>query len=156
MSIDQFRARFEAEGGDPEVVIALLIEAIVTLETDESLGTEMVETVISKRLDAREYIRRLRANKNIARSYAGGTYQNDYNDFQATAPDVALDREYSSAGQGIGFPSEGRAKFFVVCGGADRPRPIMLAKNNSGLWKVTEFSSLTVGVRQPASVAGDF
>ena len=156
MSIERFRERFESQGSDPEAVVALLVEAMVTLEVDEKLGAEMMTMVISRRLDAGEYIRRLLANTNIARSYAGGTYQNDYDDFDMGALRVELDAEYSSVGQGVGIPSEGRAKFFVKSGGADRPRPVLLAKNNSGKWKVTEFSSLTVGVRQPATVAGDF
>ena len=54
------------------------------------------------------------------------------------------------------MPQQGQAKLFVACGGADTPRPIQLARNNAGQWKVVNFSSLTVGVKPRPSVADDF
>ena len=40
-------------------------------------------------------------------------------------------------------------KIFVWCTGADSPRPITLKKNDKGLWKALEWSSLQVGPRPP-------
>jgi hypothetical protein len=48
-----------------------------------------------------------------------------------------------------GDPASGRCKVFVVSSGADSPRPVTLAVNDSGIWKAIEWSSLLVGVRSP-------
>lgn len=45
--------------------------------------------------------------------------------------------------------SNGDVKVFVKCSGAASPRPISLRKNDKGIWKVVEFSSLFVGVAKP-------
>lgn len=154
MDISAFEARFAAEGADPAAVVALLAEAMFALESDEQTGTAMMKVVLSKRLNPREEIRRLRANPDIARSYLGGTPEGEYQD--AAVDKFRLDGEYSARAQGVDYPEPGQAKLFVACGGADRPRPIQLARNNAGLWKVVNFSSLTVGVKPRPSVAGDF
>ncbi len=163
-----FKTRFEAEGKDPAAVTRLLVEGMLMLEQDAELGSQMMALVYSKknlelapdapagvrfrRTD--DSVRRLLANVNIARSYCGGTDQNGYGEFAPSR--IELDTGYSAARQGIDYPAPGQAKFFVKCGGADTPRPVTLARNNAGYWKVTNFSSLTVGVKQPAAEAGDF
>jgi hypothetical protein len=53
----------------------------------------------------------------------------------------------------LGNPDPNRVKLFIESTGADSARPITLAKEvegQSSLWKVTEASSLFVGVRPPA------
>jgi hypothetical protein len=47
------------------------------------------------------------------------------------------------------------AKRFVHSSGADSPRPLTLRKNNRGLYKVTSWSSLQVGVRPPVETVDD-
>ncbi|MGE0433024.1 MAG: hypothetical protein AB7K09_12445 [Planctomycetota bacterium] len=47
------------------------------------------------------------------------------------------------------------AKIFVFSTGADTPRPVSMKKNSAGLWKVTEWSSLVVAVRKPATTTTD-
>lgn len=44
--------------------------------------------------------------------------------------------------------TDGSMRIFIKCNGADSPRPITLKKNNRGIWKVTNYSSLFVGVRK--------
>lgn len=46
--------------------------------------------------------------------------------------------------------TDGQIKVFIKCSGADSPRPVTLRKNNRGIWKVTSYSSLFVGVRKAA------
>jgi hypothetical protein len=41
-------------------------------------------------------------------------------------------------------------KVFVECSGADSSRPVTLKKNDKGIWKASECSSLFVGIRKPA------
>ena len=47
------------------------------------------------------------------------------------------------------------AKIFVFSTGADTPRPLTMKKNDAGLWKIAEWSSLIVGVRKPVTADGD-
>jgi hypothetical protein len=51
--------------------------------------------------------------------------------------------------------SDDEVKIFVACSGADSPRPIRLKRNNRGVWKVAEFSSLVVGIRPPEEEEDD-
>lgn len=59
------------------------------------------------------------------------------------------------SGKYSGDPATGKTKVFVQCSGADSRRPISVAKNDKGIWKVTEFSSVVVGVKKPASTTSD-
>jgi len=43
----------------------------------------------------------------------------------------------------------GQYKVSVTCSGAELPRPVTLKKNDKGLWKASEWSSLLVGVIPP-------
>lgn len=163
-----FKTRFDEQGQDAEAVVKLFVEGMLMLEQDPGLGSQMMALLSSKKnLDidpdapsglrfrrTDDSIRRLRANINIARSYAGGDYQAGYGGFSVDK--ITLDKSYSAARQGIDYPTAGQAKLFVKSGGADTPRPITLARNNAGYWKVINFSSLTVGVRAPAADDGDF
>jgi hypothetical protein len=54
-----------------------------------------------------------------------------------------------------GTASEGRVKVFVMCSGAASPRPVTLARNDRGLWKAVEWSSLTMGVVPPVESLAD-
>ena len=167
---NDFKARFEAQGSDPEATVRLLVEGMVTLEQDEALGAQLMALVISKKnlqpdpdaLSGQRFrpadgtLSRLLADPNISRALAGGTHQQGYQDFDPAALRVELDRGYSSGAQGVDYPRPGEAKLFLRCGGADTPRPVTLAKNSSGTWKVVNLSSLTSGVRRPAAEVGDF
>jgi hypothetical protein len=46
-----------------------------------------------------------------------------------------------------------QAKLFVRCTGADSMRPMTLKKNDKGIWKAHEYSSLQVGVKAPPPAA---
>lgn len=47
--------------------------------------------------------------------------------------------------------SADKAKMFVYSTGADTPRPVALTRNDKGLWKGVEWSSLEVGIRASAT-----
>lgn len=56
---------------------------------------------------------------------------------------------------------DGNMKVFVVTSGADTARPVTLKKNDAGVWKGFEYSSLFVAVKQPVAKSrgaadGDF
>ncbi len=163
-----FQARYDQHAADPAEVVRLFVEALLAIETAPDLAPQMMCTVIARNLltatpgtatgyalpRADQTIARLSASPAIARALAGGTPDAAYAD--ADLSRFALDRSYSARAQGVDYPAPGKAKLFVACGGADTPRPITLARNNAGQWKVTEWSSLTVGVKRPAAAAGDF
>ncbi len=48
--------------------------------------------------------------------------------------------------------SNGAMRIFIKCNGAASARPITLKQNDKGIWKVSEFSSLFVGVAQPKAI----
>lgn len=79
----------------------------------------------------------------IPRSYfAGATPQNGYN----------VDAPYTlnfQTNRYSGDPAGGKVKVFVACGGADSPRPITVIRNQNGIWKAKEWSSVLVGIRAP-------
>ncbi|MBN2571263.1 MAG: hypothetical protein JXA68_03985 [Ignavibacteriales bacterium] len=45
--------------------------------------------------------------------------------------------------------SETEIKLFIECSGADSPRPIIMKKNDKGIWKTSNYSSLFVGIKTP-------
>ena len=159
----EFKNRAADRTTDPEAVVGLFLEALVTLERDETLGTQKMALLLApgqlspdpsalsgQRISrmGMESVRRLLRNANIARSYVGGSYQRGYADFSPDDLRVTLDR--SNPRSGLDYPSPGRAKYFVFSGGADSARPITLTRTDDGAWKVHEYSSLTTGVRKPA------
>ncbi|KAL6068304.1 hypothetical protein QOT17_008333 [Balamuthia mandrillaris] len=170
MSFEDYKTRFESEATNPEAVVKLLVEGMLLLETDKTLG-EQVVCLVSAKTNLQEdssspsgfkwrrtddSLNRLLRDKNIARSYAGGVWTSGYDSSSVDPSHIVLDKGYSASRQGINYPQQGKAKFFVKSGGADTPRPVTLACNASGQWKVMEFSSLTVGVRKPQAEALDF
>ena len=54
-----------------------------------------------------------------------------------------------------GSMADEKFKVFIKCSGADSPRPITLEKNNKGLWKAKEWSSIIVGIRKPVKIIND-
>ncbi len=85
----------------------------------------------------------LSKNNKIPNSYIdGASPENNYS--------VSLPFVYTFSRQKYsGDESEGVIKIFVKCYGADIDRPIQLRRNNRGLWKVTNWSSVIVGIKKP-------
>jgi hypothetical protein len=75
----------------------------------------------------------------------GSTPENNYS--------VPMDNiEFSfSSNKYSGDPAEGLTKIYVYCSGAATPRPSTMKRNEKGIWKVKEYSSLYVGIQGPAS-----
>ena len=46
-----------------------------------------------------------------------------------------------------GHRNENDCKIFIQSGGKDMPSPVSLRRNNQGIWKLFEFSSLYTGVK---------
>jgi len=90
----------------------------------------------------------------IWRSYVkGATPENGY-----SVPDVKSFEvdTYFQPGQAP-TPTSTRIGLFVRSSGADTARPVLLQKDDRGQWRLTDYSSLCVGVRPPKDPkAGDF
>jgi hypothetical protein len=85
----------------------------------------------------------------VARSYVQGTSpENGY-----TIPAGPLKFKIREQANSVIDPNN--IKLFVFCTGADSPRPMALKKNDKGLWKAYEWSSLQVGPRAPVSTQKD-
>lgn len=50
---------------------------------------------------------------------------------------------------------DGSMRVFIKSSGADSPRPVTLKKNNRGIWKVSNYSSLFMGMRSPKADIDD-
>ncbi|MCE5219180.1 hypothetical protein LLH03_19365 [bacterium] len=90
----------------------------------------------------------------IWRSYVkGATPENGYN-----VPDVQnFEIETYYQPNEAPTPTSTLIRMFVRSSGADTARPLKLSKDSRGQWRVSEYSSLCVGVRPPADPnAGDF
>lgn len=102
------------------------------------------------RPELRRIDERVGARPHVARSYVQGTRPEE----GYRLPDGPLIFEISADPRG-GDINTGRAKVFLASTGADLPRPVTLQRNNRGLWKAKEWSSLTLGVRPPVEALDD-
>ncbi|WP_051296376.1 DUF6935 domain-containing protein [Eisenibacter elegans] len=87
--------------------------------------------------------RQLEQHPHLPNSYFKGS--SPQNGYQVKTP---LDIECSSNPYS-GDMAQGNFKVFVRSSGADSPRPLQMKRNDKGIWKVAEWSSVLVGIRQP-------
>ncbi len=70
---------------------------------------------------------------------------------KGTSPDkqyaASLPYVFSIAQNKYSVQSDGSIKVYVDCTGASYPRPIRMTKNDKGLWKASEFSSMFLDVQ---------
>ncbi len=85
----------------------------------------------------------------IANSYFKGA--NADNGYEVTFPSQIEISTNSYSGN----KDEGVFKVFAKSNGADSPRPITIVKNNKGLWKAKEWSSILMGIVPPKEVIDD-
>lgn len=159
---EKFKAAWENDAGDPYESIMYYIIAALNIEKDADLADGMMTVVVSKRdcmesskspsglrlgKSARYYIGQFQDDRNIARSYMGASWKDNYSfDKKNLVMTVARDQKVDDKSR----------KIFIESGGADSPRPATVARNKHGQWKLTNYGSLCVGVRKPASEVDDF
>ncbi len=158
---EAFEKSWTKNAKDPVQSVFHFCMAAYNYSKDPEIGEPMSTLILSKKHNNKDkfspsgftlgktnkyLMEHMRENINIAKSYLGGNYKEDYK-FSEKKLTMAL------------VTSEADAKFGVVViqsGGKDYPTPMKLAKNSSGQWKIIEFSSLATGCRVPSSVEGDF
>lgn len=85
----------------------------------------------------------------IVRSYVSGSSKdNGYSIVNVNEISIDIRPQWENAGS----EREGRMKVFIWSSGADTARPITLKRNDKGIWKVSEFSSLTLDIPPPAAL----
>jgi hypothetical protein len=82
-------------------------------------------------------------DKNIPNSYFEGS--SPANGYKVKLP---YQMEFSSNAYS-GDPKAGTFKLFVNCSGADSSRPITMKRNDNGIWKASNWSSLLIGIKKP-------
>ncbi|MCE9572390.1 MAG: hypothetical protein K8W52_04475 [Deltaproteobacteria bacterium] len=163
-SLDEFLALRERVGKDAIGGAALFALALVEYVADPVAHEPFVTVMLTMDHlvdDAAGYkgrrphhtvLRNLRdrlvGKAHIARSYAQGTrFEDGYALPGAIGIKVRVQANSALAPD--------RAKVFVHSTGADSPRPVTLHRNDKGLWKVHEWSSLEVGVHAPGRAPVD-
>jgi hypothetical protein len=88
--------------------------------------------------------RQIEQNPHLTASYLpGSNYKSGYVPLQPPYLFNLTANKYS------GNKTDGKIKLYIPSSGADSPRPVTVSKNSKDVWKVSEFSSILVGVRKP-------
>lgn len=151
------------EGGATIMIIAMLkyVEdpdtglQFFTLALDKSHLSEVTSGVNYKgyapSASLMYHIKRLGTMGYLAASYITGTSVDGGYKLPSFPYKINIYRNKISDQQG-----EDLMKVFVECSGADSSRPVTLKKNDKGIWKAYECSSLFVQIRPPKKAdAGD-
>lgn len=158
---DKFKQSWEKNATEPEQSVFHFLIAAYNYCKDPKIGEPMVTLILSKQHNQEDpsspsglrlgptnkgLLNHMREDINIAKSYLGGNYKDDYKfDEKKLVMDLLVVKD------------EGKyANVIIQSGGKDNPTPVALAKNKNNEWKITEFSSIATGCRKPSSKADDF
>lgn len=162
-SIEEFESQRDSVANTPEGGAAMTIVALIVLSENESLGMQMLTVALDRsnlqkgsvykgfapHRSLNYHLGRVRSWKNGVYSYVqGATPQNGYQ-----LPNGELVFRFSRNRYSETSPEN--IKVFVESSGASSPRPVRLIKNNRGVWKAKELSSLFLGVAAPADNTDD-
>jgi hypothetical protein len=159
-TLEAFIAQRDGLATTPEGGAAIMVVALWLYAEEEALGRPCLTLAVDSALlqagaggyQGRELRPRgltlirtqLRERKHVPRSYIkGATPANGYALPPAPYTIEASRNPYS------GNEDTGQVKVFVTCSGADSPRPVTLRRDDHGVWKAYEWSSLLSGVRPP-------
>ena len=147
----------------PEGGAALFVVALLVLTDDSELGEQLITIALDRNnLQAsgqgyqgfrphgsqQYHLKRVKERPHLPLSYVAGTKAAD-------GYKAALPYQFSFSTNRFSKQAEDRVKIFIASSGADTPRPLTMKRNDKGIWKVLEWSSLSVGVRQPGPKPSD-
>ena len=131
----------------PFKTAALTVCALCAFAADQSIGTEMLNFLRGPRpLNGQDISFIKDRFRGGARSYiifsyfTGATPENNYTPTKPYTVTISSDSH--------SYDEENYARLYVVCGGADGPRPVKLLKKADGQWCLWEQYLLT-DIRQP-------
>jgi hypothetical protein len=166
-TLEEFIAMRDKVATTPDGGAATWVVAAILYGRDPALGLQALTVATDKQwlqedasgkgykgwvLDNAEQQRmkeRLGGKDHVARSYVAGTSPANAYALPAGAMKVRVKE------QGNSKADDTSMKLFVYSTGTDSPRPILLKKNDKGLWKAHEWSSLQVGCRPPVVKVSD-
>jgi hypothetical protein len=157
-SIEQFVKMRDAIAQDPQGGAAAVVVALLLLADNEQLGLQCLAAAVdASRLEEgddgydglqlrsselRLAVSQISGNGRIARSYFKGTAPQSGYELHPLPYELEF-----SANKYSGDAESGTYKVFVACSGAASPRPVTVRKDESGIWRALEWSSLLVGVQ---------
>lgn len=165
-SVEEFISLRDQHADTPEGGAAMMVVALIAYSESEALGEQCLTVAVDRqRLDegtggykgwrvSTPDMRRIRSQLSgkgyLPRSYVkGATPEHGY---RLAAPPYVFE---VSRGPYSGDAGSGMVKVFVATSGASSPRPMTVRKNNRGVWKAREWSSLIVGVIPPTENVDD-
>jgi hypothetical protein len=138
-----------------------MTNALESIPEDEELGKQCLTVAVDReRLqegtkgykgwelrvrDRRMIESQTRGKAHVLHSYIQGTSPNGGYVLPAPPYEMAF-----SSNPYSGDVDSGKFKIFVDSSGADTPRPVGMRRNNRGVWKALEWSSLLLGVKAPS------
>jgi hypothetical protein len=165
-SVQEFLALRDRVARTPQGGAAMMVVALFTYTQDEDLGRQCLPIAVDRgsltegaagykgwqlrTRDIRQIGQQIAQQPYIAQSYVGGVRPET--GYQLPAPPYTFEFEDNPHS---GDPQEGTYKAFIRCAGADSPRPVTVRRNNRGIWKAREWSSVIVGIMEPSTMVED-
>ncbi len=142
-----------AEGGAAVFILALKLYGenpslgeqclVIAIDRSKLQPGNVYKGMAVSNFDMSRLKEQMRQYPYVANSYfAGATPDNGYT--------VNVPTEmYCSENSHSGNQADGEFKVFVQSAGADSPRPMRMIRNNRGIWKAAEWSSIIMGIVPP-------
>lgn len=160
-SIEEFVALRDRIAATPQGGAAVMVVALLLYAEDSVLGEQALTIAVDRerlqegaggyrgwqlRKRPQQLIQRqILDSPHIPRSYVLGTTPE--NGYRLPEPPYCVECQ---AGPYSGDVETGTYQVFVTSSGAPSARPVTLHRNQRGIWKAYEWSSLLLGVRPPA------
>jgi hypothetical protein len=165
-SIEEFVALRNQVAQTPAGGAAIMIVALHVYAGDPALGQQCLTIAVDRgrleeaadgykgwrlrRSDMQRIARQIQNQPYLPCSYIqGAAPENGY-----TLPEPPYSMCFATNPYS-GDPDSGTFKVFVACSGAASARPVTLKRNDHGLWKASEWSTLIVGIQAPRQVQED-
>ena len=165
-SIAEFITLRDQVARTPAGGAAMMVLALHAYAEDPAMGQQCLTATVDRsrlkqdpggykgwglrRTDMQRIAHQIQNQPYLPRSYIQGA--GPENGYALPAPPYILNW---STNPYSGDPDTGTVKVFVVCSGAASARPVTLKRNDRGLWKATEWSSLIVGIQAPDQAPRD-
>ena len=160
-SVDGFVSLGDHVARTPQGAAAMMIVGLLLYAQDEQVGQQCLAAIVDHgrlqeghkgyqgwqlRTSDLQLIRtQVKGKAYLLQSYVKGT--SPQNGYQLPEPPYVF--EFSDNPHS-GDANSGPYKVFVPSSGADTPRPVTVKRDpESGVWRVSEWSSLIVGIRKP-------
>lgn len=159
-SVEAFIALRDKVAGVPQGGAAMMVVALLVYTEGEELGRQCLAIAVDReklsegpkgydgwQLRASDIWllhSQIKDKPYIARSYVKGAAPD--NGYQL--PESSCAFEFSDNPHS-GDPETGTYKVFITSSGASSPRPVTVRRNDEGMWKAYEWSTLIVGVQEP-------